>query len=745
MVNDNKIISDLDENDSLKSNIPPSPIFQSSKILVRDREGIKQRKMNIMTNPSVEDLSNKSNGIRLEDDLFFSPLPRPSSTNILTRSLIQPPSSFPSLFTLTDMKKRPSSTNVTKMPSSLPFDDIYMMEEHLLMNKGDLYNLSNQISMPISPARRPYQSYFRMTNMTSETPKSKKRLCEGRNVVTPVTNDDIIKTGSKEDSKEASLSGQLHSPLKHEPLPISEHLFETFHINSLSQVQSILQNYYGAIKSTVDDTSLPTVLGAENSHLQEITRMTNCYKFLFPEWQCQLFLGFHLLFYGYGSKRRMMKQFCQQLLPHYKVLIVDGCHLELSVESVLNEWHHDMDMNLKECHTQKDHLNDIDSFKIDGKKLDRVDLLFQKLILLQEYKQAMSTKVPRSYLLVIFNMDGLFARQSQFVSFLSRLLRQLLHHPNLFRLMASLDHVYGPLLCSSEHFNRANWLFVDATQFIPYALEELSSVEDSLSGSLMSPSTSSLDAIITSSDHRALSSLSKDSMPTSLDAQQKLATLTVLANLTLNARKLFALLAKLQLQWFEAVIENQIKDIRKTLTKDPDEIIHEKENIGLETTTSQTCQSPIKKSVVSERTSQSIFNTPKKVLQSSFLLKSLSTPPRGGPEAMLSVPSPVGRSNLTPSSKKENVSALAMDYVGITFSQYYQIAKENFLVSNEMTFRTQLIEFFDHKIIASKRTILPMSTVTGNIGVNQGNMVEVLYIPFSYICIITIIESMEKL
>ncbi|KAJ3300625.1 Origin recognition complex subunit 2 [Borealophlyctis nickersoniae] len=68
-----------------------------------------------------------------------------------------------------------------------------------------------------------------------------------------------------------------------------------------------------------------------------------------------------------------------------------------------------------------------------------------------------------------------------------------------------------------------------------------------------------------------------------------------------------------------------------------------------------------------------------------------------------------------------------MAELGLPYNMYYAKADENFLVSNELTFKTQLTEFRDHKIIQSKRA-------------SDGS--EVLYIPLDAETLGQILESL---
>jgi len=75
----------------------------------------------------------------------------------------------------------------------------------------------------------------------------------------------------------------------------------------------------------------------------------------------------------------------------------------------------------------------------------------------------------------------------------------------------------------------------------------------------------------------------------------------------------------------------------------------------------------------------------------------------------------------------ENKSHSSYESLGLSHSAYYNLCLEKFLVSNETTFRTQLTEFKDHKIIFRK--------VTANS--------DVYYIPLSATVLSEILENIE--
>ncbi|ORX85777.1 ORC2-domain-containing protein [Anaeromyces robustus] len=78
-------------------------------------------------------------------------------------------------------------------------------------------------------------------------------------------------------------------------------------------------------------------------------------------------------------------------------------------------------------------------------------------------------------------------------------------------------------------------------------------------------------------------------------------------------------------------------------------------------------------------------------------------------------------------NNNNNTSHSSYESLGLSHSAYYNLCLEKFLVSNETTFRTQLTEFKDHKIIYRK--------VTANS--------DVYYIPLSATTLSEILENIE--
>ena len=79
-------------------------------------------------------------------------------------------------------------------------------------------------------------------------------------------------------------------------------------------------------------------------------------------------------------------------------------------------------------------------------------------------------------------------------------------------------------------------------------------------------------------------------------------------------------------------------------------------------------------------------------------------------------------------SQTENERHNAMMSRALTFQSFYQRANESFLVNNELTFRTQLTEFRDHKIIRTRKGVDGM---------------EIMFIPLDVSILKDLLEQIE--
>ncbi|XP_033507361.2 origin recognition complex subunit 2 [Epinephelus lanceolatus] len=280
------------------------------------------------------------------------------------------------------------------------------------------------------------------------------------------------------------------------------------------------------------ETLVQLLEGKPSCFSKEIQQLHNRHRKHFSKWMLQLQLGFSVLVYGLGSKKSLLEDFRVSQLAQEVHLVVNGFFPSITLKSILNAL---------TCEV----LEHQGSFRTPS---DQIQFITQTL------KDSPDLHV---YLL-IHNIDGLMLRGEKTQSALG----QLAALPNL-HLVASLDHINAPLVWDQFKQSQFNWLWWECVTFKHYA------EETSYENSLLVQQTGAL----------ALSSLTH-----------------VLRSLTPNARGIFKLLVKFQLE------------------------------------------------------------------------------------------------------NKDNPS-----YTGLSFQDFYQRCREAFLVNSDLTLRTQLTEFRDHKLIRTRK------------------------------------------
>ncbi|XP_039999938.1 origin recognition complex subunit 2 isoform X2 [Xiphias gladius] len=280
------------------------------------------------------------------------------------------------------------------------------------------------------------------------------------------------------------------------------------------------------------ETLLRLLEGKPSCYSKEIQQLHSKHRKHFSKWMLQLQLGFSVLVYGLGSKKALLEDFRVSHLAQEIHLVVNGFFPSITLKSILNAM---------TCEV----LEHQGSFRTPT---DQIQFITQTL------KDSPDLRV---YLL-IHNIDGPMLRGEKVQSALG----QLASLPNL-HLVASLDHINAPLVWDQFKQSQFNWLWWECVTFQHYA------EETSYENSLLVQQTGAL----------ALSSLTH-----------------VLRSLTPNARGIFKLLVKFQLE------------------------------------------------------------------------------------------------------NKDNPS-----YTGLSFQDFYQRCREAFLVNSDLTLRTQLTEFRDHKLIRTRK------------------------------------------
>ncbi|XP_051876056.1 origin recognition complex subunit 2 isoform X2 [Pristis pectinata] len=235
----------------------------------------------------------------------------------------------------------------------------------------------------------------------------------------------------------------------------------------------------------LDQETLVRLLRDDNLPFSaEVRQLNNGHKNFFRKWMLQTQLGFSILLYGLGSKRELLEEFRCQMLEGTVHLVVNGFFPSITLKSILN--------SITEEILQYD-----GSFRNPMDQLGFIIRAFNEDPTLDLY-------------LLIHNIDGQMLRGDRNQQILS----QLAAIPGV-HLLASIDHLNAPLMWDQTRSALFNWLWYEVTTFKPYTEE--TSYENSL--------------LVQQSGALALSSLTH-----------------VLRSLTPNARGIFKLLARFQLE-----------------------------------------------------------------------------------------------------------------------------------------------------------------------------------------------------
>jgi origin recognition complex subunit 2 len=204
----------------------------------------------------------------------------------------------------------------------------------------------------------------------------------------------------------------------------------------------------------------------------------------YAQWRLELAEGFSLLFYGLGSKKTLLLTFAERALTDAPVVVVNGYSPAVSVRALLVAITRAVVRQPATFRSMQDHA-----------------------LWLAQQLAALHGR-PRLYLLVL-SIDAPAMRTARMQTVLS-----VLAAASGVRLVASADHVQGALLWSGPLAARFNWVWHDGTTFAPFTHETAG--EASVLGDVG-------QATVRSVGH-------------------------VLRSLTANARDIFTLLARHQLE-----------------------------------------------------------------------------------------------------------------------------------------------------------------------------------------------------
>ncbi|KAJ2230566.1 Origin recognition complex subunit 2 [Coemansia sp. RSA 485] len=219
--------------------------------------------------------------------------------------------------------------------------------------------------------------------------------------------------------------------------PAYERFFQDLHTtkgsktsdNTLSRLPPLSQAECRAILSKVSI-----------KHKEELELLETLHRRQFGQWYFELSCGFNLVFYGYGSKRRLLNSLATKLSAKAPAVIVNGYFPTLNFKQTLEKI-----------------ITEILGFgDTTGSAADLASLI-------NGYFESKGRDIDRMYI-VVHNIDGPCLRKHQAA------LAVLASCKNI-HLMASIDHIEAPLIWDSSTTTRFNWAWHDLTTFEPYTVE----------------------------------------------------------------------------------------------------------------------------------------------------------------------------------------------------------------------------------------------------------------------------------
>jgi len=259
--------------------------------------------------------------------------------------------------------------------------------------------------------------------------------------------------------------------------------FENFFQFSARKKKSLTSdNTLSQLPTLTPQESTALLAGISDHHAEEIEKLHDAHCHQFAQWKFEIDNEYNILLFGYGSKRSLIEAFGrEELAEKMSVLIVNGYFPNLSLDSIL--------------------------LQILEHIAPKISIIGDKLRLIQ-------THLSEPMALLIHSLDSPVLRLPKNQQILSTLAAN-----KYITIVASVDHVNAALLFDSLKASRYNFLWHDATTFVPLRIELSFETSTFLSGG--TNATSSVGG---------LSGIKN-----------------VLNNLTTNARALYLLLLQHQL------------------------------------------------------------------------------------------------------------------------------------------------------------------------------------------------------
>eukprot|EP00178_Gracilaria_changii_P016728 TRINITY_DN48048_c0_g1_i1.p1 TRINITY_DN48048_c0_g1~~TRINITY_DN48048_c0_g1_i1.p1 ORF type:complete len:420 (+),score=46.73 TRINITY_DN48048_c0_g1_i1:315-1574(+) len=201
-------------------------------------------------------------------------------------------------------------------------------------------------------------------------------------------------------------------------------------IVSQEQLETALCNFENPLK------------GEQESQLDKLRKCFQQYSYM-------LEAAHSLLFYGFGSKKKLLDEFAQHLTKSHAVMVVSAFNPTLSLRSILAQ-------------IAKDFLN-LDNFPKRA---------------LSDYTDAIRAGIKQHRIgIVIHNIDGPPLRSPE----CQNVLATLSSIPGI-SITASIDHVNAPLLWDGAMYSKFCWAWIKADTFAAYEAETVYSSKPLLRG-----------------------------------------------------------------------------------------------------------------------------------------------------------------------------------------------------------------------------------------------------------------------
>ncbi|KAJ2615743.1 Origin recognition complex subunit 2 [Coemansia sp. RSA 1365] len=248
-------------------------------------------------------------------------------------------------------------------------------------------------------------------------------------------NSDDEHSGEDARDNDSGFNEEIHDFARTEPA--YERYFQDLHA---SQGPKTSDNTLSKLPLQTQAQSQALLSKVPIKHKDELALLDQLHRQQFRQWYFELTCGFNIVFYGYGSKRRLINSFATQLADDVAVVIINGyfpaLNLKHSLEKIVSEI-----LNLRDT---------------TGSVADLASLI-------HGYFSSDACEVESMYV-VVHNIDGPCLRKHQAA------LAVLASSPGV-HFLASIDHIEAPLIWDTSTITRFNWVWHDLTTFDPYAVE----------------------------------------------------------------------------------------------------------------------------------------------------------------------------------------------------------------------------------------------------------------------------------